>query len=532
MNNTSAPKTRGWESFNRNGPGARDAHFPQSAEVTNQLEENYQYDQSAYNSETVQQHDTVSDSRRPQTGTREDRQLVPGRPELDVRHDRRSDEFSQGPPLRHQGAFQSESGRSKTMPSAISNPVMERPQQGYTEAFTGQSSDRNVNGFTFDTRGHQPVRPSTASGVRPAGPGGTRSGEIARIRAEQTRSPMGNVKPHAQQKTVRPPAVHQDSIADLYDSYYEPSAPSQPYDGSQNWDHNHQPLAEEDLPDFDALNLASPGRQRGMNIEHHINPPVQPPKMPPMPAQYRHQSPSDSSAGNRSRQFMQSKSQPDLKHRSPPKTQQDNGFDFGIPQHEPAVLDTEYRTNVGLPKSHPKDMNMIVGKIRTASLRKAHRVHTVRIAVIKRPTHISHPTVGQTSTTFRAVHIRARSLPSHIVQTQGQNLVNYMEVECKSKQHIMNDIVPPLAKKKLQSIGSVQLLQDQSHLLKPPLQDQMRYRRTLLLYGLALCRAPLRINHQSQHQFETTITTLLHCRRQTWFNRLVQYRSLPTKRTI
>lgn len=326
---------------------APNARYPQNAEFIDQRGENYQYDQPAYNSQMAQQQDIADESKGSPIGTREDKGFVQGHSVSDYGHGRRLAEPLRGPPLRHQGAVQLESGRSKTMPSAVSNAVMARDQEGYTQASTRQNSDRNMNDSTFDTRGHQPVRPSTASGVRPAGPGETRSGEIARIRADQTRSPMGNVRPHAQQKAIRPPVVHQDSIADLYDSYYEPSAPTQPHDATQNWNHNHRVPVEEDLPDFDALNLASPGHQRITTIEDHINPPIQQPKMPPMPAQYRHQSPSNLSPGTRSRQIMQSKSQPDLKHRSPPRTYQDSGFDFGIPQHTAVVLDAEYRTNVG-----------------------------------------------------------------------------------------------------------------------------------------------------------------------------------------
>ena len=346
-NNTSAPETKDWENFSRDEPMAHGARFPQTAEVINQREENYQYDQSAYNSQKVQHQDTANDNRSPPMGTREDRGFIPGHHVSDYPHGRRPDKPLHGPPLRHHAALQADSGRSKTMPSAVSNAVMARPQEGYTQASTWQNSNRNVNDSAFDTRGHQPVRPATASGVRPAGPGGTRSGEIARIRAEQTRPPLGNVGLHAQQKAIRPPAVHQDSIADLYDSYYESSAPTQPHDATQKRNRNHQ-LPVEDLPNFDALNLASPGHQRVMTIEDHINPPVQQPKMPPLPAQYRPRSPSSTSAGTRSRQFMQSKSQPDLKNRSPPKTQQDSGFDFGIPQHTATVVDAEYRPSVGV----------------------------------------------------------------------------------------------------------------------------------------------------------------------------------------
>ena len=217
--------------------------------------------------------------------------------------------------------LESDSGRSKTMPSAVSNTIMYQQSQisdGQSPAL--QEPERIA-----------PGRPSTASGSRPAGPGRTRSSEISRLRSEQARSPIRNGRPDIQQKVARPPAIHQDSIADLYDSYYDPSSPEQSNRSNQS-ESNHQRSIEQNTPDFNALPSARTVHQRGMTIDDHITPHRQSPKVPPMPGQRRQRDPAMSKPSIHSRQIMHSKSQPDFSNHQPPKIQQDYGFDFGIPE--------------------------------------------------------------------------------------------------------------------------------------------------------------------------------------------------------
>ena len=230
------------------------------------------------------------------------------------------DQHRESAPRQHRN-FESETGRSKTMPSAVSNAIMYSQNHfGDRQSSALQESERTA-----------PGRPSTAAGSRPAGIGGTRPGEISQLRSEHARSPMGNGRPNIQQKVTRPPAVPQDSIADLYDSYYDPSSPEQ-FNHLYHSESNHQQSIEQNMPDFDALSSARTGHQRGMTIDNHIIPRRQSPKVPPMPGQHRQRGPALSNPGTNSRQIMHSKSQPDLGNHQPSNTQQDYGFDFGIPE--------------------------------------------------------------------------------------------------------------------------------------------------------------------------------------------------------
>ncbi|KAL8794802.1 MAG: hypothetical protein Q9195_002630 [Heterodermia aff. obscurata] len=232
---------------------------------------------------------------------------------------RASDEHRESAPRQYR-VLEPDMGRSKTMPSAVSNAIMyPQTQVGDRQSPASQEPERIA-----------PGRPSTASGSRPAGPGKTRSGEILQLRSEQARPSMGNGRPDIQQ-VVRPPAIHQDSIADLYDSYYDPSSPEQSNHTYQLWN-NHQRSIEKNMPDFDALASAQTGHQRGMTIEDHITPRRQSPKVPPLPGQHQQRDPTMSKPGTYPRQMMHSKSQPDLSNHQPPDTQQDYGFDFGIPE--------------------------------------------------------------------------------------------------------------------------------------------------------------------------------------------------------
>ena len=232
---------------------------------------------------------------------------------------RPSDEHRESAPRQYR-VSEADTGRSKTMPSAVSNAIMyPQTQIGGRQSPALLESERIA-----------PGRPSTASGSRPAGPGRTRSGEISRLRSEQARPSRGNGRPDIQQ-VARPPPVHQDSIADLYDSYYDPSSPEQSSHTDQSKS-NHQRSIEQNMPDFDALSSAHTGHQRGMTIDDHITPRRQAPKVPSMPGQHRQRDPIMSNPDTHARQIMHSKSQPDLGNHQPPNTQQDYGFDFGIPE--------------------------------------------------------------------------------------------------------------------------------------------------------------------------------------------------------
>ena len=301
-----------------------------------QRQEAYDYHQSSYEEQRPRQHDTGLNDTKPPLGVGlESRKLHQDliRPEPPV--GRRSDEPPRGSVSQHNGTFELDSGRSRTMPSAVSSSIMDpQAQRGYTQSTAFQNPKRIPGNFGPSNDAYQPERPSTATRSRPAGPHQTRSGEISRLRSDQARSPLGNGRPNAQQKAVRPPVVHQDSIADLYDSYYNTSSRKESHN-VRGEDHTYQQPVQDDMPNFEALPHTNPGHQRGMTIDNHIPPPLQSPEMPPMPAPRRQGDPAAFGPGTSSQRMLHSKSQPDLRNRPPPRTQQDNGFDFGIPEIYP-----------------------------------------------------------------------------------------------------------------------------------------------------------------------------------------------------
>ena len=305
-------------------PPDSDAHDPRYEPFVDgghQHQEDYDNRQSENVEQRPRHHGTAQNgTRRPLELGRDGERYQQYSMRSDPAVGRSFDEHQESAPRQYR-TFEPDTGRSKTMPSAVSNAIM-YPQThfGGRQSPALQESERTA-----------PGRPSTASGLRPAGIGGTRSGEISRLRSEQAKSPIGNGRPGIQQKVFRPPDVHQDSIADLYDSYYNPSSPEQLNHPHQS-EVNHQRSIEQNMPDFDALSSARTGHQRGMTIDDHITPRRRSPKVPPIPGQHRERDPAMSNPGIHSRQIMHSKSQPDLSDHQPPITQQDYGFDFGIPE--------------------------------------------------------------------------------------------------------------------------------------------------------------------------------------------------------
>ena len=266
--------------------------------------------------------------------TREDTRFYPDYSRPNYPNGRRSEEPPRQQQPRAQGYSDNDKGRSRTMPSNISDNAMRFHSQGMQgQPAIWHDSKANAQSIGPVDRRFQQERPSTASSSRPVLPGTTRSGEIQRLRTEQATFPQGNEGPSVQQKVTRPPAVHQDSIADLYDSYFDGTSPSQP-NRAQQTNYDDRPTQGEDMPNFDAVPVAS-GHQRGMTIDDHILPHSKPSAVPPMPAEYRRDDPSTFNGNDRSRQVVYSKSQPDLKNRRPPISQQDNGFDFGLNQTTP-----------------------------------------------------------------------------------------------------------------------------------------------------------------------------------------------------
>lgn len=238
----------------------------------------------------------------------------------------RSEEAAWGGP-KPSAAFQPDAGRSRTMPDHVSSAASKsdfRKQYGGSSRW--QQQPGAIGGYfgPKDTSYIQD-RPSTASGPRPVGPVRSRSNEIPRLHDNQILLQKSNGV--AQSTHNRPPVSRQDSIAEVYDSYYDGSTPASPDQSSRSYK-AYQPPIDEEVPKFDASPATSPGHHRGMTIDEHLQPQQSSPAIPPMPSQHQRQHPAASDHGQA--QALRSRSQPDLKNRRTPRVTPNDGFDFGL----------------------------------------------------------------------------------------------------------------------------------------------------------------------------------------------------------
>lgn len=257
---------------------------------------------------------------------------------------------------RTNGAFYPDTDRSKTMPEKISSAVSRTDFQGQQDGQAEWSESGPTGGYYGrEDPTYAPERPSTTSGSRPSGPAQSRSNGSSRLREDRVRSPQGNGIPSQPPRREPPPASRHDTVADVYDSYYQDSNPGSP--GHRDY-RAYRPPAHEEMPNFDVEAVASPGHHRGTSIDDHLQAQQSFPDMKPMPNQYPNQHPAAFDRSQAHGQVPRSRSQPDLKNRRPPRPPPDDGFDFGLPADNSALPPDPHRQNGNrsprqYPSNHP-----------------------------------------------------------------------------------------------------------------------------------------------------------------------------------
>ena len=135
------------------------------------------------------------------------------------------------------------------------------------------------------------------------------------------------------------PRLHsaQDSIGDLFDSYYDASHHDQGTYGHNSTRHTRSEI-DKDMPNFDAIPKSGTSHEYDMTIDEHLEPHNIAPAVPPMPAQYWGAE-SGYSRTDRysSKQVSRSRSSPNLKEPRSPKSPYYGSFDFDMPGVVPAL---------------------------------------------------------------------------------------------------------------------------------------------------------------------------------------------------
>lgn len=141
------------------GPRSNKGHFP--TDVDTQFRQNGEthghghqrqgksdIDRSGYRNQTqLQQHEN---GRPPVGSIQEDRRFHPDHTRLDYPNGRRWDGPARGPPMQNHTLLESESGRSRTMPSTVSNAVMvAQSQKEYRQQSAWHESDHDANGSGY-----------------------------------------------------------------------------------------------------------------------------------------------------------------------------------------------------------------------------------------------------------------------------------------------------------------------------------------------------------------------------------------------
>ena len=230
---------------------------------------------------------------------------------------RHSEEAQRGVLARSNEMYAVDAGRSKTMPSAVSNAVLHGVQNGHDDLPSWQEPGPNAGYHGPEGKAYLPGETSAISGSRPWGPARSRSDEISRLRDNPSSS--------LQHTHVRPQAPRQDSIADVYDSYYDTTSPISTHQ-AHNGGYLYQPPIREKMPNFDATPTLSGSRHnRGMTIDDHLQLQTRSPAVPPMPTRYRQEQPDTYDVGRGDGQVFRSRSQPDFL----PQNNSNNAFDFG-----------------------------------------------------------------------------------------------------------------------------------------------------------------------------------------------------------
>ncbi len=250
------------------------------------------------------------------------------------------------------------SQRSHTMPNAVAKAVM-GSDPNYAEP-SWQEPGPIAGYYGPNDKEYLPNSTTQAIPPRP------RPTNDSRVQAD-VHSPI-QTSPYQTRSSAHPtPHGAQDSIGDLFDSYYDASHHDL---GNHGQSRGTQPQSEidEDMPDFDAIPESGTIHRRGMTIDEHLEPQPAAPAVPPMLTQYRGADPGYLQTGRYSPgQVPRSMSSPNLKEPRSPKSPHHGGFNFDMPEVIPAVptkpLPRDYCSHrPPTVNAHPNSSQQIYGQ--------------------------------------------------------------------------------------------------------------------------------------------------------------------------
>ena len=223
-----------------------------------------------------------------------------------------------------------ETQRSNTMPNNITASVSSSASTSKYSEPSWQEPGPNAGYYGPNNKEYLPKSPAKIfpSQPRPAN----------HIKAQaDIYSPIQS-NPYQTHHNAHPiPHSAQDSIGDLFDSYYGASHHDQ-----GNTDHSRgsqsQPDIDEDMPNFDAIPDLGPSHRRGMTLDEHLEPQYVPPVLPSMPShshgpKLQHLRMPPGPPG----QVSRSRSSPNLNDQCSPQPSSYGGFDFEMSGVVPAV---------------------------------------------------------------------------------------------------------------------------------------------------------------------------------------------------
>ena len=222
------------------------------------------------------------------------------------------------------------SQRSNTMPDVIGDAILAfEPTPKYAE-HSWQEHGPNAGYYGPNDKEYLPSSPAKSKtfGARPA---------YHSKPDFDLYSPIQNSQYQTSSSARTTPHSAQDSIGELFDSYYDTSRHDQGTYGL-NMRIQPQPEVDEDMPNFDAIPDSGTGYRRGMTIDDHLEPQITAPAVPSMPAQYLVAGPEHSRTSPYSPGLVpRSRSSPNLKEPRSPRSPYHTGFNFDMPRIVPAV---------------------------------------------------------------------------------------------------------------------------------------------------------------------------------------------------
>lgn len=244
-------------------------------------------------------------------------------PQSHIDNGRRSEDTGIGPSFSSSG---SDPQRSRTMPNNISEAVQNvDPQRGYALQPTLQRP-----GPSFGYPRSESVEPFPS---RPTGPPPSRATGRLGSHSNETGGTHSNGRSNLGELASRPQHSTQNSLGDVYDSYYNTAHnDQQPHVQSEK---TYQPGSpDEEMPNFDAVPHAYTSYSQAMAIDDHL-PPKRIATKSPQRSQYQDSNTKSSRPpAHVFTQMSRSKSQPNFNdHRS----QSSNGFVFDLPGDAPPL---------------------------------------------------------------------------------------------------------------------------------------------------------------------------------------------------